>query len=217
MADTSQIISQIDEFVADLEQARHRSQYPDELSDLKHELTTLVVRAQGIIDRNVLRNSTYAQFADSARTKADWQRLPDLLAVLLALKSDLERDYYVTVVELLHAETFADFLEMATELFDKGFKDPSAVLAGSVLESHLRAMADKFATPTINGGRPMKADTLNAGLVKAGVYNVLQQKQVTADLAIRNAAAHGKYDEYTAEQVRSMLGNVRQFILKFPA
>ena len=59
--------------------------------------------------------------------------------------------------------------------------------------------------------RPVKADTLNAKLVKATIYSKLDQKNVTAWLDLRNKAAHGEYTEYTAEQVVLLISGVREF------
>ena len=102
-------------------------------------------------------------------------------------------------------EVFADFIEMAEHLLDERYKDPAAVIIGSVLEEHLRQLClsagirteDVSATKVV----PYKADRLNADLAKAGKYSKLDQKQVTAWLDLRNRAAHGKYAEYALEQV----------------
>lgn len=61
---------------------------------------------------------------------------------------------------------------------------------------------------------PRKADALNSELAKVEVYSKLDQKQITAWLALRNNAAHGKYDEYTSEQVRNMLVGVTEFMVR---
>ncbi len=57
---------------------------------------------------------------------------------------------------------------------------------------------------------------MNADLKAAGVYNGLEAKQVTAWLAIRNAAAHGNYGDYEAA-VRAMIEGVGNFTDKYPA
>lgn len=62
---------------------------------------------------------------------------------------------------------------------------------------------------------PKKANTLNNDLVKAGIYGVLEQKSVTAWLDLRNKAAHGKYTEYSIEQVNLMYLGVLDFITKY--
>ena len=110
------------------------------------------------------------------------------------------------------------FLEMAHQLLAEGYKDPAAVMAGSVLEEHLRQLCQKHDIPTeiTKPGcpQPKKADALNADLAKKQVYNKLDQKNVTAWLDLRNKAAHGKYQEYTKEQVSLMLQSLSDFLVR---
>ena len=61
-------------------------------------------------------------------------------------------------------------------------------------------------------GRPKKAESMNADLARARVYEKLDQKSVTAWLDLRNKASHGRYDEYEKKQVDLMLQGVRDFI-----
>ena len=51
-------------------------------------------------------------------------------------------------------------------------------------------------------------------LTKKQVYNKLDQKNVTAWLDLRNEAAHGKYQEYTKEQVSLMLRSLSDFMVR---
>ena len=67
------------------------------------------------------------------------------------------------------------------------------------------------------GVRPKKADLLNSDLAKSNVYSKLDLKNVTAWLDLRNNAAHGKYDEYTREQVAVMISGIRDFLTRNPA
>ena len=60
-----------------------------------------------------------------------------------------------------------------------------------------------------------KLTHLNDELAKAGVYNKLQQKQITALADIRNNAAHGDYDQFTKEDVIRMIQDIERFILNF--
>jgi glycosyltransferase involved in cell wall biosynthesis len=62
--------------------------------------------------------------------------------------------------------------------------------------------------------KPKKADTINADLVKANVYNILDQKQITAWLDLRNKAAHGQYEKYDLSQVQLMYQGVLNFIIR---
>lgn len=138
------------------------------------------------------------------------------LGVLTAIRDQIKGGWIETTKGLVTAEVFADFLEMAEHLLDQKYKDPAAVVAGSVLEEHLRQLCTAASLPVedVSSGKavPRKADALNADLAKAGKYTKLDQKSVTAWLDLRNKAAHGKYSEYTGEQVALMLAGVRDFI-----
>jgi hypothetical protein len=185
------------------------------------EQTALAVRMEAAIERLAPRSSRYVKEAE--RIRLDQQhnlrlRVVRLAGVLKALKEDVNAGWLQTVEELVHADTFSDFLEQARELKSKGYKDAAAVLAGTVLESHLRLLCDKNSIPTtLPAGRHKTADSMNAELAKGGVYNQLQQKQVTAWLGTRNASAHGNYDEYTGADVVSLISGVEQFIINNPA
>ena len=162
----------------------------------------------------------YTEF-DSQVTAA---QLSDALGgrgILSAAREEMAGGWLNTAKGLVSAEIFADFLEMAQHLLEEGYKDPAAVMAGSVLEEHLRQLCQKngIAIEVSQQGRqvPRKADTLNADLTKAGAYNKLDQKNVTAWLDLRNKAAHGKYEEYAKEQVALMLQGISDFMVRVPA
>jgi len=137
----------------------------------------------------------------------------------MAAREDMAGGWLQTTKGLVSAEIFSDFIEMAKYLLDEGYKDPSAVIMGSVLEEHLRQLCHKHKIDTevvtSKGGRvPKKADVMNSDLVKATIYSKLDQKNVTAWLDLRNKAAHGRYDEYTKEQVSLMLQGIINFLAR---
>ena len=124
-----------------------------------------------------------------------------------------------TVKGLVAAELFADFLEMADHLLEQDYKDPAAVIIGSVLEEHLRQLcnANSISIEFENNKGiliPKNADRLNSDLAKEDVYSKLDQKAVTMWLDLRNKAAHGKYDEYTLEQVTNMYSGITEFMAR---
>lgn len=140
------------------------------------------------------------------------------LAILQAVRNEIAGGWLFTIKNLVAAELFADFISMAEHLLDSGYKDPAAVVAGSVLEEHLRQLSSKNSLP-IEDDRdgdivPRKADRLNAELAKANVYSKLDQKLVTAWLDLRNNAAHGKYEAYASEQVDQMIQGVVEFMAR---
>ena len=65
------------------------------------------------------------------------------IGILMASKEELEGGWLVTTKGLLSAEIFSDFLEMAEHLLAEGYKDAAAVIVGSVLEGHLRQLAQR--------------------------------------------------------------------------
>jgi hypothetical protein len=140
--------------------------------------------------------------------------------ILKALKQEIDGGWLFTVKGLVAAELFTDFLEMAGHLLEEGYKDPAAVMIGSVLEEHLRQLCARSGVDTTihdaKTGRdvPKKADRMNNDLTAAGVYNKLYQKTILGWLDLRNQAAHGHYTEYDIKQVQLMESGVVDFIAK---
>ena len=160
-------------------------------------------------------HSYYKEFFDRLEDTYDYHG-KYALGILTTIRDQIYGGWIETTKGLITAEVFSNFLEMAEHLLDQKFKDPAAVVAGSVLEEHLRqlCLATGIAVEDSSHGKiaPRKADSLNADLAKEARYSKLDQKQVTAWLDLRNKAAHGKYSEYTQEQVALMLAGVRDFI-----
>lgn len=178
----------------------------------------LLTRMAAAVDRLAPSGPYREQAADALNNPSAYSDTVLVMAgVLDALRDDYRAGYLRSVEELIHADVFADFLEMAEELHSKKYKDPAAVIAGSVLEEHLRKLAVAHGVAIETGGKPKKADTINADLKKVGAYNALEQKSVTAWLGLRNDAAHGKYGEYDHAQVAALIRDVRGFMVRHPA
>jgi hypothetical protein len=144
------------------------------------------------------------------------------ISILKSIKEEIEAGWLTSFKGLVSAEIFTDFLEMAEHLLNEDYKDPAAVMIGSVLEEHLRQLCTakgvELEIPKHNGDLvPKKASALNVDLRKGNAYNLLDQQQVTTWLGLRNDAAHAHYDNYTKEQVVLMLQGVQNFIVRNPA
>jgi len=217
--DQKAVLGQIDNLLRKYDEARSRSKYED-LSDLPdEERTELATRIFAAIERLSPPTSRYVKDAREYMSR-HWtvgHLLIRLVGVLKALRADYEEGFLQSIAELIHADLFSDFLEMADHLLEQKYKDPSAVIAGSVLEEHLRKLCDKNGIPTDTGGRPKKADLMNAELATANVFSKLDQKNITAWLDLRNKAAHGRYGEYTQDQVALLVQGIRGFIIRNPA
>jgi hypothetical protein len=126
-------------------------------------------------------------------------------AVFFAAKEDFEGGYLVSVRNLVQAEVAGSEIDQATELWDSGYTTAAAVVAGVVLETTLRTLCE------VNGLAVGKLNKMNDDLAKAAVYNSLKHKSITSLAAVRNSAAHGKTDEFTAQDVKAMIADVQRF------
>jgi hypothetical protein len=208
----------IDELQTEVERARSAAGHSDLSNGLPtDELRAIATRLLAGIERYSLPASAYRREAERVEGW-DGARVLAFGGILAGLKADLVAGYLASVEQLVHADVFSDFLEMAVELLDKGYKDPAAVVAGSVLEEHIRKLAAQSGIETEDDeGKPVKTDRLNAALARTDVYNKLEQKSVTAWLDLRNTAAHGGYDGYDHRQVAALIGSVRDFLVRHPA
>jgi hypothetical protein len=137
-----------------------------------------------------------------------------LRGILGALRGDYDAGRLQNFEELIHADLFSDFLEMAEYFLQEGYKDPAAVMAGCVLEEHMRKLCGKHGVTV--PPKP-KLDSMNSDLAKAGAYNKNDQKQVTAWAGLRNDAAHGNYGNYGDSEIKLMVAGIRDFISRIPA
>jgi hypothetical protein len=212
------LISEANKFQHYIQQGRDGTHYYSNVP--KSELADFLTRVVAAIERLAPSGSAYVQTLRGILSGYDpirTDRIDPYVGILKALRADYDAGYLQSVTELIHADLFADFMEMAEHLLDQGYKDPAAVITGSVLEEHLRKLCGKNGIIVSQGGKPKKADTLNAELAGANVYSKLDQKNVTAWLDLRNKAAHGKYSEYTKDQVALLIQSVRDFITRNPA
>jgi hypothetical protein len=121
-------------------------------------------------------------------------------------------------VTSLDEACFSDFLELASYLHSKSYKDAAAVICGGVLEGHLRKLSEKLKIAVAaEDGLPKNTDSLNAELALEGAYSKLDQNNVTAWLELRNDAVRGDYERYTRDQVAFLLKGVRALLSRYPA
>lgn len=122
------------------------------------------------------------------------------------------KDGFTNLDSFVRAEIFEDFLSMAEYLLSEGYYVPAASLSGGVLEDSLRKLCDKN---KISYPEKTKINALNTDLAKAGIYNALVSKEIIAKADIRNNADHGKANEFSKQDVKSMVEWVRRFIIEY--
>ncbi len=141
--DKKAIINQID-YILDQssEFIDAKSKIPLEFSDEDYikevEISTLLAAT---IDRLAPPGSRYRKNAHDAlkRFNDNTLKIDNLIGILKALKVDYEAGHLEAIHELIHADVFADFLEMAYYLLEEGYIDDikQNLLAKKVLEINL--------------------------------------------------------------------------------
>ena len=172
--------------------------------------------ALSFIKSTLGESNTYYQEFYEATNRPGYYELLSAIEILNSLRAEIENNWLISFKSLVSAEIFTDFFEMAEHLIENDYKDPAAVLIGSVLEEHLRHLCEYNDINTTyerdNKLIPKKADRLNSDLASNSIYNKLEQKNITAWLGLRNNAAHGHYDQYNIEQVKLFYSGVSDFI-----
>ena len=131
----------------------------------------------------------------------------EIRGLLEGALDDLEKGFLTGQEFLIAGEIFDSVLEQAKELNKKGYKDPAAVLARVVVEDALRRIARKEGLDDTK-----KASELNTLLWKKERYTQPRWKRIEVWLTIGNVAAHGKFDEYTSEDVKTMIDEIERFL-----
>ncbi|MEK6236767.1 MAG: hypothetical protein N2C14_18835 [Planctomycetales bacterium] len=221
--ESAAIIKEIDSVLKDCHKAIKATPHRNASGLSVPELSRLQALMSHTINRftehgNAFRTQAQKVLDDSSGPCHYYIDIPCLLGILQGLQTAYENNYLESVQELVHADLFVDFLEMAEYLLSENYKDAAAVIVGSTLEEHLRKLSVKHALPIQSPeGKPFAGARLNDGLKKGEVYDRLEHKNVTAWLDLRNKAAHGEYDEYNKSHVKNLIRNVTTFINQFRA
>ena len=156
-----EIVAQLDDLLKESETLSRRSKH-DDFSDLpEQEVSRSASRVEAAIHRVAGRPSNHVDQTDRVLKAGGYAGFITraLVGILASLRDDVAAGYLKSQRELIHAELFADFLEMAQYLLNEGYKDAAAVIAGSSLETHLRQLCQKnrISSDIASGGRVMPA------------------------------------------------------------
>ena len=141
-------------------------------------------------------------------------------ATLKGVRDSYVNGFYISLEEQAIANVSADYMDQAEALLDEGIQGqydhvPAAVLCGAVLENRLRSYCEKHDPPlptTKPNGDSKTLGALIEDLDKVRAFDKQTRKMLKAWADIRNAAAHGKFGEFTREQVELMLLGVNGFL-----
>jgi hypothetical protein len=202
--ETAAILAQLDDLLSQYEQARNDQIAPWLLHRARLYAAGMRLSPPGSPHRALVESAAAMTRPDAAAYA--------LAQVLHGLRADVAAGYTQDFRDLVHAALFEDFLAMAEELQSKDYDAAAAVIAGSVLEEHLRKLAEKRAV-----GPSHSVDRLSADLVKAGAFSEPQRKIVAGWYAQRTEAAHGRHANVVHEEVGRMIAGVRDFLVRYPA
>lgn len=143
------------------------------------------------------------------------------ISFLKAVCHDFEQGFFEDISSEIDAEISAEYLSQAEALLsysrpsDRG-EVAAAVIAGAVLEHGLRTLCGKLEPkePIESNGKPLTLGGLIDGLKKRKIFNELTAKQLRGWADIRNAAAHGKFDDFNRNQVEAMVSGVMDFLVR---
>ncbi len=154
-------------------------------------------------------STVYAQNVENVKQTGYAHEVEEVLGCLSAFAEDLEAGYLRHYKDLVVAEVFSDFLEMAEHLLTGHYFQPAASLIGAVLEDDLRRRCD--ARGLTYDRKRDGLDALSKKLVTAGEFNALMKKKIDTWAKIRNDADHGNFAEFREEDVAEMLTGVTGF------
>jgi hypothetical protein len=167
-------------------------------SDDSPQLKSLVEGKKGIVSREVAHNSQMRSVYALA------------MGTLKSLKAELELGLISSIEKQATGELFGDFIYMAKEASENGYKDVAAVLASAAIEDSLKKLGklngldldDKEMTETINS------------LKTKGLINGPQVKIVSSYVKLRNKAFHAEWDKIDTPEVKSLIAFTEEFIMK---
>lgn len=176
----------------------------------KASLNAWLIKVKNII--SIIFGNTSIQFNRIEELAKDngffgLSQIMSIKGVLMGSLDDLNNGFLVGKEFLIAGEIFDSVLEEAKELLKTEHKDPAAMLGRVVLEDALRRLAQQEKISDT-----LKASQINIELRKAGRYNLSQERLIQAWLDIGNYAAHGKFDQYSKEQVKDQIESVERFI-----
>jgi hypothetical protein len=174
-----------------------------------------------LLDQMVPTSSVHRVTAERFNTiKNNRDSLHFGIQFLKAVSEDFDQGFFDDIGTQIESEIAADYLGQAKTLVESELREqissaPAAVLSGAVLEKSLRSMCEQLSPSeptTLNNGKPLTLNPLIEALRKRGAFNELMAKQLRAWADIRNSAAHGRFEEFTTEQVKAMVTGIASFL-----
>ena len=122
-------------------------------------------------------------------------------AILKQLISDFDNDFIFSIENQTRATVFEEFLDEAKLYVESKNHREAAVLAATVFEDALRALARKHNIPEQN----IKSDQLISNLTREGVLSAVKAKRARTSAGVRNKAMHVQWNEFDLDDVKTLI------------
>lgn len=180
-----------------------------QLTLAKAKYASFKTRSLNLIRRALgMESDHYRELLRLSEGQPEFSHFATCLGIVEAAQSDLKAGLLFDMRAIIEAEVLGDFIDQAETLLAAKYHVPAASLAGAVLEDVLRKL---WVRNGLSIPQKTNINSLNTELAKAGEYNALTQKQITAHADVRNSADHGRYGQFKAQDVEDMIKWVRQF------
>ncbi len=220
MMDKEKIIQRIDDLIHKGNQALSTSYTPQGITSLsgpyvdEQAMANFRTSSLNFLSQIAGENSdSYKEFKERCSTDYAYQ-VKKGLGILEAFKDDIETGYLQKFEDIVAADIFSDFIEMADHLLDNKYHHPAASLLGAVLEDSLRKICKKNDIHIRKESRS-SLSKLNKLLCDKKIYNKITFKQIDACTAIRNQADHGRFKEIKLGDVKKMSEDVQRFLSEY--
>jgi hypothetical protein len=209
----TKLLARFDDLITRVTNAKNSPGFTS-MADLREARSSMLTLLENVIPHDSAHRRFVGQVNDV------WPNEDVMLSKLRAVREDLELGMFDNLAERIAGAIAVNYLEQAEQLLGEGAgvthgHVPAAVLAGAVLERHLRELCAKQ-TPPIDtvkaNGEPKTLDPLITDLARVSAISQTKAAVLRGWAAIRNKAAHGEWDKFSRGDVETMVKGVTQFI-----
>jgi len=133
-----------------------------------------------------------------------------LIGCLQNTKQELEQGLIERLVSKVESEVIGDFVVLAKEQIDAGFKDVAAVLATAALEDVMKRKTKELELDVDD----KSLDQVINALKSESFFEGAQKSVVSSYVQLRNAALHADWDKIKEPEVSSLIAFLESFLLE---
>lgn len=219
----SQVCAELDTLIErgrKLDSSFQKVEYGVKSSVPEAEHRAFITASLAAIARVAGRDSEYFECAPKQDLKTSitsgWVQgptIPAMLGALMALREAVGAGLLQSLETRLRANVHDDFLEQAKQLDNSGYHVAAMVLAGGVLEDHLKKLCQRQSLTWSGSGSLSKYNDL----LRDVAYPQPTWRRIQAIGDVRNHAAHGEGDQVAPADVADAMQFISRLIADYPA